>query len=215
MNAMVEVQMQRSAARGDIRVDRVVDRPMLGLRTRRSTVLGAVLAMALGFPTISFARSPTRSDVATPELQVHRHQVDAPGRPAAEPQPAKCQVVAIHASKAAPNGARVPANLSAFRRELEDDQFAAYKSFHLLERKAATAHRERASQLDFASGYRMSLQLVDVENSRLKVHIRLARAAGGTSLVDLDYWMRSGGLLLMVGGAYADGKVIFATQCGG
>lgn len=170
----------------------------------------ALLGVALGLGVMGLsspARAKARNTVASQsEAMVAKGQKSV----------AQCTVVAIHASKKAPaaSTARVPAELSAFGAELQDDQFAAFKSFHLLEQQSSPVRSAKRSALNFRSGYSVGLKLVKKQGERLKVHVDLAKK-GGRSLVDLDYWMRSGGHLLLVGGNFKDGKVIFATQCRG
>lgn len=129
-------------------------------------------------------------------------------------QAISCELWAVHASKAKSKKAqdRVPSALSALRRELLDDQFAAYGSFHLLEQKSLRVPGNRSGQQSFRAGYTMQLQLVQALKNRLKVRVKLARK-GASNLVNLDYWMGSGDLLMLVGGSYKDGKIVFATRC--
>lgn len=122
-----------------------------------------------------------------------------------------CELWAVHASKKK-GSKRIPAELSALRPELSDDQFAAYSSFYLLEKKSLKVQAKRAKTQSFRSGYQLSLNLLQSSGTRLLVQAKLNRGAGA-SLVNLDYWMNSGGLLMLVGGNYKDGKIVFATRC--
>lgn len=191
--------------------------------SKRATRTGARLlagflsaGLALWAPASEAASPP--SDAASKALRGDiRGDGSAPAQALAAGEKgllAQCKVVAIHASKKAPgkSAARVPSALAAFKRELSDDQFAAFKSFHLLEQKSSAVQAAKRSALAFRSGYVVGLKLVKKQGARLKVHVDLGKK-GGRSLVDLDYWMRSGGLLMLVGGSYQDGKVIFATRC--
>lgn len=122
-----------------------------------------------------------------------------------------CELWAVHASKKK-QGKRIPSELSALSPELSDDQFAAYSSFHLLEKKSLKVRAKQAKTQSFRSGYQLRLNLLQSSGQRLLVQAKLNRK-GGASLVNLDYWMNSGGLLMLVGGNYQDGKIVFATRC--
>lgn len=122
-----------------------------------------------------------------------------------------CELWAVHASKRKAKQ-RIPSNLASLRPELTDDQFAAFSSFELLERKSLRVGANQTSAQRFSAGYQMKMGLVDSKGKRLKVKVQLNKGPS-TSLVNLDYWMNSGSLLMLVGGNYKDGKIVFATRC--
>lgn len=123
----------------------------------------------------------------------------------------RCELWAVHASKRKAKQ-RIPADLSSLRPELSDDQFAAFSSFRLLERKNLSSRMNHSSEQSFRAGYQMKLRLVQTQGNRLKVRVQLNRGPS-SGLVNLDYWMNSGSLLMLVGGNYEDGKIVFATRC--
>lgn len=122
-----------------------------------------------------------------------------------------CELWAVHASKRKAKQ-RIPSNLASLRPELTDDQFAAFSSFELLERKSLRVNANQTSAQRFRAGYQMKLGLVDSKGKRLKVKVQLTKSPS-SNLVNLDYWMNSGSLLMLVGGNYKDGKIVFATRC--
>lgn len=123
----------------------------------------------------------------------------------------RCELWAVHASKKKTKQ-RIPASLRALSPELSDDQFAAFSSFELLEKKSLSVDMHKPRTQSFRAGYQMELNLVERAQNRLKVHVNLRRGRG-SNLVNLDYWMNGGSLLMLVGGNYQGGKIVFATRC--
>lgn len=130
------------------------------------------------------------------------------------PAKASCEVHGILARKNGNSAKRIPANLSFMEEQLASDQFAAYKSFHLLElRTLDLIEGSSAEETRFGSGHRVKLQLVGQEKSRLKLHATLLSANAKRTLLDTNYQIRSGSIVIFAGGAHADGTLVFAIVC--
>ena len=141
----------------------------------------------------------------------------APDKSAKAPAPtleATCRCYAVIASKNAAS-ARVPSELAFMAADLNDDQFAAYKSFRLLEQKELKLHGSAVQAVGFSTKHRLELKLIEREDSRFKLHVNLLEAGGARPMVNLDAWIRKDGLLMFVGGSYQGDKLIFATRCTG
>ena len=122
-----------------------------------------------------------------------------------------CRVTSVLASKAEASE-RVPGNLKFLKEEFERDEFAAYKSFKLLEKKdfRLTLGKESAGKMK--SGHEFGFSLLGGDDKRLKIHASLL-SKSGKKLLNTDYTIDDNGILLVAGGKHADGKIIFAIQC--
>jgi hypothetical protein len=158
----------------------------------------------------------TNVSAKTPQQQRGERGLESFRASAAPPavSATKCRCLAILATKSAGGGARIPSNLEFMAGDLGDDQFAAFKSFKLLEEHTLTLTDKGKQNADFATKHRLSLSLLEVSGAKLKLHINLQAPDQPRPQVDLDAWLVSGGLLLFVGGSAQDGKLIFATRCG-
>lgn len=134
---------------------------------------------------------------------------------AAPAESAKCRVHAVLASKD-PGG--LPSNLSFLKKTLKDDQFAAYKSFHLIDQKSLSLAGKAASQAQFRSGHKLALSLKGGDEKRLRLHLELTGRSGRGKLIGTDYSIEDHGLFMIQAGAYqkgdVSGKLFFAIQCG-
>lgn len=127
---------------------------------------------------------------------------------------ADCKVHAIHASKSE-GAARVPKDLAFLKDQLGDDQFAAYRSFRLLESHAAPLKLKTPKEIGLKTGHRVGLELLGGTSKRLKLHATLRARSSDKTLVDTDYGIESGGVLLLGGPKFKDGVLLFAIACRG
>ncbi|MCA9708665.1 MAG: hypothetical protein KDK70_22645, partial [Myxococcales bacterium] len=97
--------------------------------------------------------------------------------------------------------------------QLRDDQFAAYRSFRLIEQKALDLDLGKKAEVKFRSGNRLALSLMGNDDTRLKLHADLSSRDGKKSLLGTDYSMEDGGVLMIGAGKFEDGKLFFAIQC--
>ncbi len=134
---------------------------------------------------------------------------------AADVSEAKCQVHAVLASKEGDGG--IPEKLRFLEAQLKDDEFAAYKSFHLIEQKALTIKLDAASEVTLATGNRLGLSLLGNDDTRLKLRATLSSRDGSKSLLSTDYSMEDAGVLMIRAGSYThqgvEGKLFVAIQC--
>lgn len=134
----------------------------------------------------------------------------APAQAQAEATSATCEIHTVLAMK---TGDGIPDELGFLAGQLRDDQFAAFKSFRLLESKSLKLKLGETGAATMTSGHQLKLQLLDAESSKLKLHAVLA--SGEKVLVDTDYRIESNGILLIGGVRHPDGKVFFAIRCRG
>lgn len=129
---------------------------------------------------------------------------------------ANCQVHAVLLSK--DGDGTIPAELEFMKSTLQNDEFAAYKGFHLLERKSLKLSADAKAESTFASGHRVGLTLLGGDEARLKLHLDLSSRDATKSLLSTDYSIEDNGLLMIGAGAHSDetrsGKLFFAIQCG-
>jgi hypothetical protein len=134
---------------------------------------------------------------------------------AAEVEEAKCQVHAVLASKEGDAG--IPEKLKFLEAQLKDDEFAAYKSFHLVEQKALTIKLDAASEVTLTTGNRLGLSLLGNDDTRLKLRASLSSRDGSKSLLATDYSMEDAGVLMIRAGSHTyegiEGKLFVAIQC--
>ena len=130
---------------------------------------------------------------------------------------ANCQVTAVLLSKE--GDGTIPPELEFMKSSLQNDEFAAYKGFHLLERKAVKLAVDTKADSPFTSGHRLGLTLLGGDDKRLKLHADLSSRDGSKSLVSLEYSIENDGLFMIGAGSYSNdsrsGKLFFAIQCGG
>jgi hypothetical protein len=128
-----------------------------------------------------------------------------------ESQTADCKVHAVLASKEGEGG--IPKNLEFLASELRSDQFAAYRTFRLLDQRGLSIDRDTVKEARLDSGHRVGLKLLGGEIERPKVHVTVHRKDDDKSLVSADYTIASSGFLLLAGFKHAEGMVIMAIQC--
>ncbi|HRI07930.1 MAG TPA: hypothetical protein PKW35_08940 [Nannocystaceae bacterium] len=161
-------------------------------------------------PMIHWLLSSTLS-TASVALALGSALVVAPGEARAEISSADCQIHAVLATK---NGdGTIPDDLGFLAEQLRDDQFAAFKGFRLLESKSLQLKIGSSGIASMRSGHQIQLALLGSELSKLKLHATLQ--AGDKTLVDTDYKIENGGILLIGGVRHPDGKIFFAIQCRG
>lgn len=163
----------------------------------RNRLFASVLATSLAVPL-------ALSSVLTPAVAV------------AAVTKASCQVHTVLLSKQ--GDGTIPAELDFLRTTLENDEFAAYKGFHLVERKTLKLVADVKSEATFGSGHRLALTLLGGDDTRLKLHADLSNRDATKTLLSTDYSIEDNGLLMIGAGNYADakrtGKLFFAIQCG-
>lgn len=129
---------------------------------------------------------------------------------------ANCRVHAVLASKE--GDGKLPKELKFLEKTLQADEFAAYKSFHLLEKKELKLKLDKPSEISFKSGHKMGLTLLAVEDKTLKYHLTLYGRDGTTSLIDTDYSIEDHGLIMTGVGKHEEGdisgRLFLAVQCG-
>jgi opacity protein-like surface antigen len=134
---------------------------------------------------------------------------------AAEVKEATCQVHAVLASKEGEGG--IPDKLRFLEAQLNDDEFAAYKSFHLIEQKALSIKLGVDAGVTLTTGNRLGLSLLGNDDTRLKLRATLSSRDGSKSLLSTDYSMEDAGVLMIRAGSYAhegiQGKLFVAIQC--
>ena len=166
-----------------------------------ATMKNKVLASLLGG-----VLAPTAALAAVATLPVTAH---------AEVKKARCDVHAVLAAK--DGDGSIPANLKFLEARLREDDFAAYKSFKLVEKKSAKATLEKAAEFAFSSGNRLTLGLLGSEDTRLKLRASLFSSDGEKKLLSTDYSIVDGGVLMLGGVEYTEkdvtGKLFFAVQC--
>ncbi len=129
----------------------------------------------------------------------------------AEAASATCEIYTILATKTGEGS--IPEDLGFLSSQLRDDQFAAFKTFRLLESKTLQLKLGETGAATMASGHQLKLRLLGAEASKLKLHALLASEK--RVLVDTDYRIESNGILLIGGVRHAGGKVFFAIRCRG
>jgi hypothetical protein len=158
-----------------------------------ATVLTALLAPAAAIGTVAVTESAAEAAV----------------------KKARCDVYAVLASKE--GDGTIPANLKVLESQLKADDFAAYKSFHLVEKLTAKATLERAAEFKFKSGNQLALSLIGSDDKKLKLHAKLLARDGESDLLTTDYSIVDGGVLMMAAGEFEDkdnkGRLFFAVQC--
>lgn len=139
-------------------------------------------------------------------------------QPIAQAAPAKQAACRVHAVLASKEGdGKLPKSLEFLRETLAEDQFAAYKSFHLVDKKTLKLEADKPSNTSFSSGHKMALDLLGGDEERLKLHLDLTGRDGKESLISTDYSIADNGLFMIGGGNFKQGEVVgklfFAIQC--
>ncbi|MEE9385941.1 MAG: hypothetical protein V3V08_21225 [Nannocystaceae bacterium] len=124
---------------------------------------------------------------------------------------ATCRVMSIMARKE--GGGKIPASLELLRTQLRSDQFAAYRSFELLEERRIVLRDGKGGFAQMKIGYDVKLNLLGRDASRLKLHLRLIAKGSAKPLLDADYSVLDNGMLLVVAGMRDRGRALFAFQC--
>ena len=135
-----------------------------------------------------------------------------PGEARAEVKKAACKVYAVAASKDAAKQ-RIPKELEVISSQLQDDQFAAFRSFRLLEDKTLRIAPNAPGKAKLKSGHGIALDLLGGDDKRLKLHATLTGRDGSSKLVSTDYTIENNGVLMIGGVAHEGGKLFFAIQC--
>jgi hypothetical protein len=165
--------------------------------TMKNKVLASLLGGVLA-PTLALAAVATLPVIAQAEVKK-----------------ARCDVHAVLAAK--DGDGSIPANLKFLEARLREDDFAAYKSFQLVEKKSAKATLEKAAEFAFSSGNRLTLGLLGSEDTRLKLRASLFSSDGEKKLLSTDYSIVDGGVLMLGGVEHTEkdvtGKLFFAVQC--
>jgi hypothetical protein len=158
-----------------------------------ASVLTAVLAPAAALGTVAVSESVAQAAV----------------------KKARCDVHAVLASKE--GDGTIPANLEFLEAQLKADDFAAYRSFHLVEKQSAKATLQKAAEFKFKSGNQLSLSLLGADDKKLKLHATLKSRDGESSLLSTDYSIVDGGVLMLGAGDFkhkdVSGRLFFAVQC--
>lgn len=167
------------------------------MRTTKTKLLSVALASAL-MPAAMFGvtlAAPTEARAAVTK--------------------AHCQVHAVLASKE--GDGTIPKELEFLRTTLQNDEFAAYKGFHLLEKKTVKLELDEKSKLTLKSGNALALTLLGGDDSKLKLHAELSNRDGSKSLLATDYSIEDNGLFMIGAGSYSEGslagKLFVAIQC--
>lgn len=128
---------------------------------------------------------------------------------------ASCQVHAVLASK--DGDGSIPKNLAFLRDTLRDDQFAAYKSFHLVDQKRLSFPEGGQADSKLSSGHVVALKWLGGDEKRMRLHLELRGRDGASKLVSTDYSIEDHGLFMIQAGEHKQGevkgKLFFAVQC--
>jgi hypothetical protein len=139
----------------------------------------------------------------------------APSEARAAVSKAHCQVHAVLASKEGDGS--IPKELDFLRDTLKNDEFAAYKGFHLLEKKTVKLKLEERAKLTLKSGNALALTLLGGDDTKLKLHAELSSRDGSKSLLSTDYSIEDHGLFMIGAGNHSEGaltgKLFVAIQC--
>lgn len=117
---------------------------------------------------------------------------------------ADCHVHAVLASKEGERG--IPKELQFLKAQLSGDEFAAYKSFYLLEKKALEIQSDKDTQVKLRTGNRLGLRLLGKDDTRIKLHVDFTGSDGRTSILSTGYSALNGGVLI-VGGTQVEDTV--------
>ncbi|MCA9720616.1 MAG: hypothetical protein H6713_26270 [Myxococcales bacterium] len=168
----------------------------MNTRTRTRRLLASTLGLAL-LPAFGLSAALVTPAVAS----------------AAEAETAKCQVHSVLALKTGDGS--IPDDLKFLADQLSADQFAAYKSFRLLETKQFKLELNKPAVAAMKSGHKLTLEFLgsEPETKKLRLRANLTSRTGEGSLVDTRLQFPSGGLLWVGGVRHDDGKLFFAIHC--
>ena len=124
---------------------------------------------------------------------------------AADLDHADCQVHAVLASNEGDKG--IPKELEFLAAQLREDEFAAYKEFHLIEQKETRISLDKVAEVKFRSGNRIGLSLLGNDDKRLKIQIALSGRDGQKQLLSSQLSFNDGAVVMVRAGDYeVDGK---------
>ncbi len=160
--------------------------------------------------------APLLASVLAPVLASSTAFAAAPVADAAVTK-ASCQLHSVLLSK--DGDGTIPKELEFLRSTFETDEFAAYKGFHLLERKTMKLALDAKSDTSFKTGHKLGLTLLGGDDKRIKLHAELSSRDGSKTLMSTDYAIDNSGVLMIGAGSYSDdkrsGKAFFAISCSG
>ncbi len=139
--------------------------------------------------------------------------VAAPSVAQAAEVDAECQVHSVLAMKT--GDGTIPEDLKFLADLLKADQFAAYKSFRLLESKQLAFKLNNPASTTMTTGHKLTLEYLgsEAENTKLKLRAKLSARSGEGSLVDTRLHLPNNGIVLFGGVRHDDGRVVFAIHC--
>ena len=130
----------------------------------------------------------------------------------ADAKTASCRVNAVLARKV-DDGQRIPKDLAFMAKELESDEFAAYKSFKLLDAEDYQLSVGKKLERGLKSGHRVGLVLLGGDEKRPKFNITIQKPGSKKPLLSTDYGIRNNGIMIVGGLKHEDGRLLFAIQC--
>ena len=130
----------------------------------------------------------------------------------ADTKAAACRVNAVLARKVE-DGPRIPKDLSFMAKELESDEFAAYKSFKLLDAEDYQLEVGKKLERGLKSGHRVGLVLLGGDDKRPKFNVTIQKPGSKKPLLSTDYGIRNNGIMIVGGLKHEDGRLLFAIQC--
>ena len=161
------------------------------IRTLKSMFLAPTLASALALSAVAAAALCLSPSVAQAAVAS-----------------ASCR---IHAVEASPEGdGSIPANLDFLADQLQQPEFARYKSFVLIGTQDFKLEVGKVIDQKFKSGHNVELTLLGGEESKLELHTKLKR--GTKVLVDMDFVVKSNQVML-IPVRRGEQAIIFAYQC--
>lgn len=129
----------------------------------------------------------------------------------AEVGAARCQVHSVLAKKT--GDGTIPDDLKFLEDQLRSDQFAAYKSFRLLEKHDLRLDVANAVATDMKSGHVLTLEYFGADAGKLKFKATLLARGGDATLFDGLLQLPDPGIFWIGGGRYGKDKILFAIRC--
>lgn len=136
----------------------------------------------------------------------------APTEARADAKSATCRVNAVLARKVQ-DGPRIPKNLAFMAKELESDEFAAYKSFKLLDAENYQLEAGKKLERGLKSGHRVGLELLGGDAKKSKFNVTITKPGASKALLSTIYGIKNNGILIVGGLKHEDGRLLFAIQC--
>ncbi|MCA9691655.1 MAG: hypothetical protein KC636_18765 [Myxococcales bacterium] len=164
----------------------------------------------------SFTRrilSTTLAALLTPSAFVGAAVLLAPQVAKAEPAKAECQLYSVHALRT--GDGTIPDDLKFLESQLRGDDFAAFKSFKLLETKRLSLDLKAPVTTAAKSGHKLTLEYLGTERAKLKLRAKLLDRRGETSLLAADLLLVENGLVWLGGVTHGEGKLFFGLHCRG